>query len=187
MITEIEFLRLINLQNRIDQIYVDYRNRLADFEGKMKLADETEPSFFTIKRGIVGKLFLPKRKSNANDYWLTDPWDLWLWGTATTAASFLILTDWDYLEEECDYWGDDYGDCTHANMKNTWRLTLNTSLVLAVLNWQKQEAEIETLKWKYPEYRNLQQPKLEQTLSAEQIRSLAESYNHKIYDQIANE
>ena len=179
-LTEIDFLYTLGLDEEANRIINDYKR-------KFELADEITTENYYVNRGIVGSLFTPKQnKKNGNGYYATeDKLDWWIWGTFAIALFVYGVTDWEYYEEDCAYYGNEYGDCNIYNSKQVWENAMTFSLGLGVLNFSKTKKQFSRQVWKYPEYRELKERGvIEQTLSAEQIKSLAESYNRKEYEKI---
>ena len=198
-LTEIDFLRTTGLHEQANSIlknYSDklniYNNNLLDFEKKNKLKNEIHVEDFNFQRGWIGHM--SNFKGGLNDDSSIDA----ILGYINLCIAGLWMLDWyangDLYSEFCDDYGNEYGDCDdYDNWKEDSKiysdiLSITVSLNLSnLIKWTKTDKR---KTWKYPEYRNIKppkKPKLKQTLSADQIYSISESYNKRIFNEIKEE
>lgn len=210
-ITELDFLKIVGLNEKRSSIMQNYRNtysqyqeKLNEYKNKMTLKDEIIYKPVEFKRGTIGHLL------NIN-YRQKKVWNWSLLGLFTPNAddkgfeNMLAVTRWTllalraavdvgYYETDCYNYGNDYGDCDKVDrlrkLRSNYSKAVSVTTMISVLNLIKWKKKVKKPFWKYPEYRLLKEPEvppLNQTLSAEQTKSIAESYNRKVYEQIAND
>ena len=202
-LSEIEFLNQIGLEDEAEKIMNNYNARMDEYESEYKklekeylskseLAKETYVERTTENLGCFDAMLSTKPNQGIK---ISKPLYYIAGGTGGMGIykkmeSDQYYDDWQVSLEEQDWMS--YAD--EHNNSQTFNTIALVSLGVGLVNdFVKLDKTFEITKYRYPEYQDLVaehlllvKPRLEQTMSYDEMVLLAETYNQTLYGDIVN-